>query len=135
MEGGIQGERFEEILSFQFQNDNTMQLIMKKLYEQRLNRRPLGRCFQTWAFFVSMMNHQLMLRFHKSCIIFCVTINYWLCNIEIENKVKERFCFIFQGNGIIALKFWLNMLLFLNYIDIFECFKFQISKVNIYFCD
>jgi hypothetical protein len=51
MEGGIQGERFDEIPSSQFKNDNTMQLIMKNLYEQRLNRRPLGRCFPTWAFF------------------------------------------------------------------------------------
>jgi hypothetical protein len=75
MEGGIQGERFEEIPSSEFKNDNTMQLIMKKLYEQRLNKRPLDRCSPTWAFFVSMMNHQLMLRFHKSCIIFYVTIN------------------------------------------------------------
>ncbi len=75
MDGGIQGERFEEIPSFQFKNDNTMQLIMKNSYKQRLNRRPLGRCSLTWAFFVSMMNHQLMLRFHKSCIILYVTIN------------------------------------------------------------
>jgi hypothetical protein len=51
MEGGIQGERFEEIPSSQFKNDNTMQLIMKKLYEQRLNKRPLGICFLTWTLF------------------------------------------------------------------------------------
>jgi hypothetical protein len=43
-----------------------------------------------------------------------------LCNIGIENNVKERFYFIFQGNGIIALNFWLNILLLLNYINIFE---------------
>ncbi len=36
MEGGIQGDRFEEIPSSQFKNDNTMQLIMKKLYEQKV---------------------------------------------------------------------------------------------------
>jgi hypothetical protein len=36
MEGGIQGDRGEEIPSSQFKNDNTMQLIMKKLYEQKV---------------------------------------------------------------------------------------------------
>jgi hypothetical protein len=75
MEGGIQGDRFEEIPSSQFKNDNTIQLIMKNLYEQSLNKRPLGGCSPTSAIFVSMMNRQLMLRFHKSCIIFYVTIN------------------------------------------------------------
>jgi hypothetical protein len=33
----IECEKFEEISSFQLENDDTMQLIMKKMHEQRLN--------------------------------------------------------------------------------------------------
>jgi hypothetical protein len=35
--GKTKGEGSKEIPSFQFKNDDTMQLIMKKLHEQRLN--------------------------------------------------------------------------------------------------
>jgi hypothetical protein len=39
----IEDEKFEEISSFQLENDDTMQLIMKKLHEQRLIWRPHGK--------------------------------------------------------------------------------------------
>jgi hypothetical protein len=43
-------EKFEEISSFHLENDDTMQLIMKKLHEQRLIWRPHGKKISTWAF-------------------------------------------------------------------------------------
>jgi hypothetical protein len=54
--GKTKGEGSKEIPSFQFKHDDIMQLIMKKLHEQRLNWKPHGKKFPTWAFFVSMMN-------------------------------------------------------------------------------
>jgi hypothetical protein len=55
--GKTKGEGSKEIPSFQFKNHHTMQLIMKKLHEQRLNWKPHGKNSPTWAFFVSMMNY------------------------------------------------------------------------------
>jgi hypothetical protein len=37
----IEGERSKKILNFQLENDDTMQLIMKKIHEQRLKWRPI----------------------------------------------------------------------------------------------
>ncbi len=37
MEGTIEGDKFKEISSSKSKIDNTMQLIMKKLYKQRSN--------------------------------------------------------------------------------------------------
>jgi hypothetical protein len=46
----IEDEKFEEISSFHLENDDTMQLFMKKLHEQRLIWRPHGKRNSTWAF-------------------------------------------------------------------------------------
>jgi hypothetical protein len=46
----IEGERFKEIPSSQSNNDDIMQLIMKKLSDQRLKWRPHGKNSATWAF-------------------------------------------------------------------------------------
>jgi hypothetical protein len=43
MERRIQSGRSKEIPSFQPKNDDIMQLIMKKLHEQRLNWRPMAK--------------------------------------------------------------------------------------------
>jgi hypothetical protein len=63
----IEGGRSKEILSFQFKYDDTMQLIMKKIHEQRLKWKPHGIIFQL-GHSMLMMNHQLMLRCHKSML-------------------------------------------------------------------
>jgi len=53
----IEGERFKGIPNFQLENDDTMQLFMKKLHEQRLKWRPHGRNSSTWVFFMSMKDY------------------------------------------------------------------------------
>jgi hypothetical protein len=53
----IEGERFKGIPNFQLENDDTMQLFMKKLHEQRLKLKPHGINSSTWVFFVLMMNY------------------------------------------------------------------------------
>jgi hypothetical protein len=75
MERRIESGRFKKIPSFQPKNDDIMQLIMKNLHEQRLNRRPMDFFKKLEAFFVSMMNHQLVLKCCKSCIILYLTVN------------------------------------------------------------
>jgi len=49
----IEGEKFEEIPSFQLENDDIMQLILKKLHGQRLKWKPHGQNSPTWAFYVN----------------------------------------------------------------------------------
>jgi hypothetical protein len=43
----IEGERFKEIPSSQSNNDDIMQLIIKKLHDQRLKWRPHSKFFAT----------------------------------------------------------------------------------------
>jgi hypothetical protein len=53
----IEGEKFKGIPNSQLEKDDTMQIFMKKLHEQRLKWRPHGRNSSTWVFFVSTMNY------------------------------------------------------------------------------
>jgi hypothetical protein len=46
----IEGERFKEIRSSQLENGDIMQLIMKKIHEQRLKWRPHGIILQLGHF-------------------------------------------------------------------------------------
>ncbi len=53
----IEGERFKGIPNFQLENDDTMQLFMKKLHEQKLKWKPHGINSWTWVFFMSMKDY------------------------------------------------------------------------------
>jgi hypothetical protein len=71
----IEDERSKKIPSFQSKIDDTMQFIIEKLHEQKLKCKPHGRSFPTGVLFLSMMNHQLMFRCHRSRVVCCVTID------------------------------------------------------------
>jgi hypothetical protein len=47
----IEGERSKEIPRFELENDDTMQLIIKQLHEQKLKCKPHGKNFQLGLFF------------------------------------------------------------------------------------
>jgi len=57
MKGRIESESNKKVPSFQFKNDDKMQLSMKNLHEQRLDLKSHGKNSSTSASFVSMMNH------------------------------------------------------------------------------
>jgi hypothetical protein len=71
----IEGERYEEFSNFQSKNDNTMQLIIKKLCEQRLTWRPHGINSPTWAYFCVNDETLVDVKVSWSCVVCCVMID------------------------------------------------------------
>jgi hypothetical protein len=57
MKGRIESESSKKVPSFQFKNDDKIQLSMKILHEQTLDLRFHGKNSPTWASFVLVMNH------------------------------------------------------------------------------
>lgn len=101
------------MLNSQFKNDDSLELILKKLHEQKIKWRLHGRNSLSWAFYCAIDGLEFNVKFPQ--IMQCVVFHKVLVGLEILNqqtRLKKGLPTYFKNNPIYLIR-----VSFLNFFE------------------